>query len=78
MYKRQLQNGEQEEQNEHLGNEAQNRADTGDNAVHNQAVQPVSNAQTLQEAAQRVRDNLTKENVIRPAGGKGANANRCV
>ena len=28
-----LQNGQHEEQNQHLGNEAQDRADTGDDAV---------------------------------------------
>ena len=47
-----LEDGQQEEQNEHLGNEAQNSADTGDDAVHDQAVQPASNADALQQAAE--------------------------
>ena len=42
-----LQNGQQEEQDEHLGNEAQNRADTGDDTVHDQAVQPARHADAL-------------------------------
>ena len=73
-----LEDGQQEEQNEHLGNEAQNSADTGDDAVHDQAVQPASNADGFQQAAQGVRDNLTEQNIVRPVGGKGADADAAV
>ena len=73
-----LQDGQQEEQNEHLGNEAQNSADTGDDAVHDQAVQPASNADGFQQAAQGVRDDLTEQNIVRPVGGKGADADAAV
>ena len=67
-----LQDGQQEEQDQHLGNEAQDRADTGDDAVHDQAVQPARHADALQEAAQRVGDDLTEQDVVGPVGGKGA------
>ena len=73
-----LEDGQQEEQNEHLGNEAQNRADTGDDAVHDQAVQPASNTDALQQAAEGIRDDLTEQNIVRPVGGKGADADAAV
>ena len=65
-----LQDGQQEEQDQHLGNEAQNCADTGNDAVHDQAVQPACHADALQEAAQRARHDLTKQDVVGPVGGK--------
>ena len=65
-----LQNGQQEEQDQHLGNEAQDRADTGDDAVHDQAVQPACHADALEEAAQRIGDDLTEQDVIGPVGRK--------
>ena len=73
-----LQNGQQEEQNEHLGNKAQNRADTGNDAVHDQAVQPVSHADGFQQAAEGVGDDLTEQNIVGPVSGKGADADAAV
>ena len=37
-----------------MGNEAQDRADTGDDAVHDQAVQPACHADALEEAVQSI------------------------
>ena len=68
-----LQNGQQEEQHQHLGNEAQNRADTGNDAVHDQAVQPACHADALQQAAQSTRHDLTEQDIVGPVGGKGTN-----
>ena len=65
-----LQNGQQEEQDEHLGNEAQDCADTGDDAVHDQAVQPARHADALEEAAQSIRNDLTEQDVVGPVGRK--------
>ena len=67
-----LQDGQQEEQDQHLGNEAQNCADTGNDAVHDQAVQPACHADALQEAAQRIGDDLAEQDVIGPVGSEGA------
>ena len=50
-----LQDGQEDEQHENLRHEAQNRADTGDDAVHDQAVQPVGNAEAAQQVIQQHR-----------------------
>ena len=65
-----LQDGQQEEQDQHLGNEAQNCADTGNDAVHDQAVQPACHADALEEATQRIGDDLAEQDVIGPVGRK--------
>ena len=67
-----LQNGQQEEQDQHLGNKAQDRADTGDDAVHDQAIQPACHADALEETAQRIGDDLTEQDVVGPVGRKRA------
>ena len=67
-----LQNGQQEEQHQHLGHKAQHRAHTGHDAVHDQAVQPACHADALQKAAQRIGNDLTEQHIVGPVGGKGA------
>ena len=73
-----FQDGKQEEQNQHLGNEAQNRADTGDDAVHDQAVQPVSNANALQETAQCIGNDLAEQNIVGPASCEAADGDTAI
>ena len=73
-----LQDGQQEEQDEHLGNEAQDCADTGDDAVHDQAVQPARHADALEEAAQSIRNDLTEQDVVGPVGSEGTDSQAAV
>ena len=46
-----LQNGQEEEQDKHLRHKAEHSADAADDAVYNQAVQPVGRANSCQPAA---------------------------
>ena len=73
-----FQDGKQEEQNQHLGNEAQNRADTGDDAVHDQAVQPASNANALQETAQCIGNDLAEQNIVGPVSCEGSDGDTAI
>ena len=68
-----LQDGQQEEQDQHLRHEAQNCADTGDDAVHDQAVQPACHADALQKTAQSIGNDFTEQDIVGPVGGKGTN-----
>ena len=51
-----FQNGQQQEQHQHLRHEAQNRADTGHDAIQNQAAEPFSRISLLQQVANENRD----------------------
>ena len=66
-----LQDGQQEEQDQHLGNKAQHRADTGHDTVHDQAVQPASHADALQEAAHCIGNDLSEQDIVGPVRCKG-------
>ena len=64
-----LEEGEHQEQNEHLGNEAEHRADTGDDTVEDQAVEPVSRAGGLQTVADQDGDAGDPHAVVGGIGG---------
>ena len=51
-----LQEGQQEEQHQHLGHEAQHRADAGHDAVQDQALEPVRGVRLVQGAFHQRRD----------------------
>ena len=51
-----LQEGQHQEQHQHLGHEAQHRADTGDDTVKDQAAEPLGGAGCFQTAADQCRD----------------------
>ena len=63
-----LQDGQHQEQHQHLGHEAQHRAHAGNDAVHNQPLQPGGGADALQPAAHRRRHNLAEQHVVGPTG----------
>ena len=59
-----LEEGQHQEQDEHLRHEAEHRADTGDNAVEDQALQPVGAARLLQTVADQDRDARNPDAVV--------------
>ncbi len=57
---------QEEEQDEHLGNEAQDRADTADDTVNDQAGEPGCHAGAFEQAADAALQPLADKYVIRP------------
>ena len=66
-----LQNGEEEEQNRHLGREAQNRAHAADDAVHHQTDEHIAHASAGQQVTHHALDTAHK-GVVGPVGDPGA------
>ena len=69
-----FQEGQEEEQNEHLRNKSDDRADTGNDTVNDQSVEPgtLGNADGIKQAADCARYDFTEEHIIRPVGCHGA------
>ena len=63
-----FQDGQQQEQHQHLRHEAQNRADTGHDAVQNQAAEPFSRVGLLQQIADENGDAGYPHAVVRGVG----------
>ena len=59
-----LEEGQHQKQDEHLRYEAEHRADTGDNAVEDQALQPVGAARLLQTVADQDRNARDPDAVV--------------
>ena len=72
-----LQNGQQEEQHQHLRHEAQHRAHTGHNAVLDQPVEPAAfgHTQSAQNGVKQAGDHLTEEDIIGPVSAHRADGN---
>ena len=67
-----LKDGQEQEQNQHLGNEAQNCANAADDAVNYQAAEPVSSAELFHEPGSAALKPLCTEDIVGPVGQEGA------
>ena len=67
-----LQNGQHEEQHQHLGHKAQHRAHAGDDAVGHQAGEPLGAAPALQQGTGAVREPGAAQHVVGPVRQEGA------
>ena len=67
-----LQDGQQQEQHQHLGHEAQHRAHSGADTVGNEAHQPAGHAPALQQSPGAVREPGPAQGIVCPVREEGA------
>ena len=67
-----FQNGQEHGKHQNLGHKAQHRADTRQNAVHHQPVEPAADPQSRQNGIQKRRNPLPEQHVVGPVRADGA------